>query len=145
MAAVGTRRALAPNHRTVYTALRRAGRPVTAYQLIDAVRPAGISAPPTVYRALARLIAEGHAHRLESLNAFVACAHGQPHTGATVFMICEDCGAAEELMDETIATHLQERARESGFLTETTTIEMRGYCGACATQQPGQTLGDRGP
>lgn len=136
MARTRTAQGLAPNHRTVFAALRQAERPLTAYQLIDAVRPAGISAPPTVYRALARLIAEGHAHRLESLNAFVACAHQHPHAGATVFMICDGCGKADEVTDADVAITLAGRARERGFLTDSTTIEMRGHCKACATQSP---------
>ena len=125
---------LAPNHRTVFTALRKAGRPVTAYQLIDAVRPAGISAPPTIYRALERLIAEGQAHRLESLNSFVACTQDHPHTGTTVFMICDDCGNADEITDEEVAVQLESRTREVGFLAGSTTIEMRGHCEACAAR-----------
>ena len=125
---------LAPNHRTVFAALRKAGRPMTAYQLIDAVRPQGISAPPTVYRALDRLIAEGSAHRLESLNAFVACTHDHTHAGATVFMICDDCDKAEEISDPDVAVRLESRAREFGFQTQSTTIEMRGHCEACTRQ-----------
>ena len=134
MARSKTAQPLAPNHRTVFAALRKAGRPVTAYQLIDAVRPAGIFAPPTVYRALERLIVEGQAHRLESLNAFVACTHDHPHTGTTVFMICDDCGNADEITDEEVAVQLESRTREVGFLPGSTTIEMRGHCEACAAR-----------
>ncbi|MGB0749001.1 MAG: Fur family transcriptional regulator [Magnetospiraceae bacterium] len=125
---------MAPNHQTVFAALRRAKRPMTAYQLIDAVRSAGISAPPTVYRALERLIAQGLAHRLESLNAFVACTHDHAHKGATVFLICEDCHGAEEFADAAIARRLTARAKESGFHPYSTTIEMRGHCRSCANQ-----------
>ncbi len=52
-----------------------AGRPVSAYEIIDSLRDKAILAPQTVYRSLDRLIASGAAHRLESLNAFVACSH----------------------------------------------------------------------
>jgi len=107
---------------------------MTAYQLIDAVRPQGISAPPTVYRALERLIGEGHAHRLESLNAFVACTHEQAHSGVTIFMICEECGEADEISDQGIATLLQGCAHKIGFRSHSTTVEIRGHCTACADQ-----------
>ncbi|HJN25269.1 MAG TPA: Fur family transcriptional regulator [Rhodospirillales bacterium] len=125
---------LAPNHRAVFTALRKAGRPMTAYQLIDAVRPQGISAPPTVYRALDRLIAEGQAHRLESLNAFVACTHDHPHSGVAIFMLCEECGEADEITDQDVAVLLEGCAHKIGFQSRSTTIEMRGHCTACVDQ-----------
>lgn len=134
MAGIKIAQSLAPNHRTVFAALRKAARPVTAYQLIDAVRPAGISAPPTVYRALDRLIAEGHAHRLESLNAFVACTRDHPNTDVTAFLICDDCGQAEEITDAKVGARLEGRARDVGFHTGSTTIEMRGHCRACASR-----------
>ncbi len=129
-------RALAPNHQTVFSALKRAARPLTAYQLIDAVRASGISAPPTVYRALARLIEDGRAHRLESLNAFVACTHSHDSHGSTVFMICDDCGSAEEFTDHAIAERLDERARETGFRPKAAAIEIHGSCSACSKDSP---------
>lgn len=125
---------LAPNHRKVFAALRKAKQPLTAYQLIDAVRSAGISAPPTVYRALDRLIAEGYAHRLETLKAFVACTHDHQQTEATIFMICDGCGQAEEIIDSDVGARLEKRARDVGFHTEPATIEMRGYCRDCISQ-----------
>src|SRR6266568_4535903 len=47
------------NHEQVYRVLRSAQGLMTAYEILDAVRPKGISAPPTVYRALNRLMHEG--------------------------------------------------------------------------------------
>jgi Fur family zinc uptake transcriptional regulator len=55
-----------------------AGKPIKAYDLLDKVREgegAGAAAPPTVYRALDFLLANGFIHKLESVNAFVACHH----------------------------------------------------------------------
>ncbi len=126
-----TQRPLAPNHRLVFDALKSAGRPVTAYELIDRVRDAGIKAPPTVYRALTRLIEEGLAHRLETLNAFVACCHGTHHQGAVVFAICDDCGAAAEFADEIVSARLQERANDTGFEITRAVVELAGRCQAC--------------
>jgi hypothetical protein len=65
---------------------------MTAYEILDAVRDKGITAPPTVYRALNRLVEEGLAHRVESINAYVACAHSHHSDGAVVFAICDNCG-----------------------------------------------------
>jgi Fur family zinc uptake transcriptional regulator len=77
----------------------------------DAVRGQGITAPPTVYRALNRLVDEGLAHRVESLNAYVACAHSQHGEGAAIFSICQECGAVEEIDDKASVTRLRAAAR----------------------------------
>ena len=53
--------------------LAGADKPLSAYDVIDALRDHGRVAPPTVYRALQKLIDEGLAHRLETRNAYVAC------------------------------------------------------------------------
>lgn len=124
-------RPLAPKHALVYDALKRAGRPVTAYELIDAVRPAGISAPPTVYRALNRLIADGLAHKLETLNAFVACTHTHSTESVPVFEICDSCGDANEYADADIGKYLLHRAAAHGFSVDSVSIEMHGACRRC--------------
>ena len=72
----------------IVEALRDLGRPVGAYELMDRLREkVSPLAPPTVYRSLDRLVAGGRAHRLHSLNAFIACRH-LSHKGAAVFAIC---------------------------------------------------------
>ena len=63
--------------RRVLELLWESGRPTGAYELIEAVklgasRPVG---PPTVYRALEFLMAQGLVSRIESLNAYVPCVH----------------------------------------------------------------------
>ena len=73
------------NNEQVYRVLRSAQGPMTAYEILDAVRPQGISAPPTVYRALNRLMREGLAHRVESKNAYVACSDPQRRQASTVY------------------------------------------------------------
>lgn len=82
--------------RHVLKALLAGRHPLKAYDLTHALAEGGRSAaPPTVYRALKFLIAMGLAHRIETLNAFVACRFpGDPHLAG--FHVCERCGAAEE-------------------------------------------------
>lgn len=122
---------LAANHQWVYRALHASGSPMTAYEVLDAVRRHGISAPPTVYRALSRLVEEGLAHRLESINAYVACAEPQHRHSAAAFTICSDCGAIEEMVDPAVVKRLHTRATDSGFKVNDTTIELRGRCADC--------------
>jgi Fur family zinc uptake transcriptional regulator len=87
--------------RRVLKALLAAGRPLKAYELMHLLAEAGRTpAPPTVYRALRFLIGVGLAHRVESLNAFIACRFpGEAHLAG--FHVCVRCGSADEFrLDE---------------------------------------------
>jgi Fur family zinc uptake transcriptional regulator len=115
-------------------ALQRAKAPASAYMLLEQLREHGLRAPLQVYRALAKLVDEGMVHRLDSLNAFVACAH--PHDGAhdhgrLVFAICKQCGTVEEFADGAIGKRLTSWAAEHAFKIEETTLEVRGLCVRC--------------
>jgi Fe2+ or Zn2+ uptake regulation protein len=54
-------------------------------------------APITVYRALDFLMENGLVHRIESRNAFLACAHDHDATSMVAFLICERCGSVGEI------------------------------------------------
>jgi len=56
------------------------GKAVKAYDLLDRLKPdVGSPKPPTVYRALEFLSRHGLIHRVEALNAFIACDHNHLH------------------------------------------------------------------
>lgn len=114
----------------VYAFLAAQERPQTAYQILDALRSEGVSAPMTVYRALEKLVADGRVHRLESLNAYVAC-HDPSHAGPAAFAICNDCGVVSEEVDGTLARDVSLVAGRLDFEAERSVIEIRGRCGAC--------------
>jgi hypothetical protein len=50
---------LSRNQTEILSCLRKSKEPMSAYAILDQVRTAGISHPPTVYRALAELIEKG--------------------------------------------------------------------------------------
>jgi Fur family transcriptional regulator, zinc uptake regulator len=124
------RRSAADQDKIIVEALRGAGRPVSAYELIEQVRGHGVTAPPTVYRALQRLIEDGLAHRLESLNAFVACNHPH-HPGKAVFAICDACGTVTEFDSASAIKTLQTWAKSNAFQVRSMTLELRGRCASC--------------
>jgi len=130
MKQAGVKKRHAANHELVFAALRKTARPLTAYELLDRLRSHGVSAPPTVYRALDRLIDDGRAHRLESLNAFVACAHPQ-HGEAAVFAICHGCGTVEELSDSGVNKRVAEVVRDAKFDLDRAVLELHGHCDDC--------------
>lgn len=124
------RRLRGENDEIVFSVLSRADRPLTAYELLGRLRTKGIMAPPTVYRSLDRLIKDGRAHRLESLNAFVACAKPHHRTSA-IFAICRKCGTTAELSDHKLAPQISDWAKRLRFHAEESILEIRGECSAC--------------
>ncbi len=125
---------LTRNQSLVFNALGKAEGPLSAYGILDEVRAAGIRAPLQVYRALDQLMELGLVHRLESLNAFVACCRPDDHAeGAMIaFAICEGCGQVSEFSDAEVARRLSRWTTAHAFHPTKTTIEIRGHCPACA-------------
>lgn len=117
--------------RRVLELLLRSGDPVKAYDLMAAFGEAGAgpAKPPTVYRALEFLERQGFVHRIESLNAYVACRRsGENHAAA--FLICDCCGAAREVEPPPRA-EVAELAAGTGYEVRSVMLEARGLCGAC--------------
>ncbi len=133
--------ALTKNQTLVFDVLERSDAPMSAYTILDKLRDHGFRAPLQVYRALDKLTEFGMVHRLESLNAFVACAHreseccgaGHGHGHGTVaFAICESCNQVFEFHDHKVDHNLGDWAKSKGFKPSKTTIEIRGLCEKCA-------------
>ena len=127
---------LTRNQSLVLGVLKQAAAPRSAYDILDGLRGEGFRAPLQVYRALEKLMEIGLVHRLESLNAFVACSDPHDHAahshGVTAFAICEDCGSVTEFHDDTIEGRLSAWQRSKHFKPEKTTIEIRGHCRDCS-------------
>ncbi len=131
---------LTPIRARVLTLIAEQGKPIKAYDLLDRIRAdkaldedsAGAAAPPTVYRALDFLLANGFIHKLESVNAFVACHHPNTAQHSVPFLICDRCHSAVELEDERVVAQLDEKARALGFLPQAQTLEVHGICARCA-------------
>ncbi len=127
-----------------FTPVRRAAleillgehRAMGAYELLDRLHAAGFGAqPPVAYRALDFLVANGFVHKIERLNAFIACAHpGETHSPA--FLICRQCEAVAEAQSAPARGSLGEAARATGFRIERTVVEALGLCPACAGTPP---------
>ena len=100
---------LTRNQALVFDALSASEAPLSAYTILDKLRGDGFRAPLQVYRALEKLQDLGLVHRLESINAFVACAHPDQDCcshGLTAFTICESCGKVTEFHDHMIEERL---------------------------------------
>ena len=126
---------LTPIRARVLGLVAQAGKPIKAYDLLEQVREgegAGAAAPPTVYRALDFLLANGFIHKLESINSFVACHHPNSAQHSVPFLICDRCHSATELEDASIVAKLDAAARALGFAPQAQTLEVHGLCARCA-------------
>ncbi len=126
---------LTPIRSRVLSLIAEAGKPVKAYELLDLARAqkgVGADAPPTVYRALDFLMANGFVHKLESVNAFVACHHPNSDQHSVPFLICDRCHSAVELEDREVVAQLEARAKALGFQPQAQTLEVHGLCARCA-------------
>ncbi|MFV0475128.1 MAG: Fur family transcriptional regulator [Pikeienuella sp.] len=107
-----------------------------AYELLKRLEAEGFGGqPPVAYRALDFLVAHGFAHRIERLNAFVACMRpGEGHDPA--FMICRRCRAVAETEADPARDALGRDARAAGFEIERTMVEIEGLCPKCRAGAP---------
>ncbi|NIY72389.1 transcriptional repressor [Marivivens donghaensis] len=117
-----------PVRKRVLEILLEAHTAMGAYDVLARLDAEGLgSKPPVAYRALSFLVEQGFAHRIEKLNAFVACSHPAA-THSPAFMICRSCNTvAEADMPETFGAP----AEQAGFTIEKTVIEAEGICQNC--------------
>jgi Fur family zinc uptake transcriptional regulator len=124
------------NDQSVLNALGGSSRPLSAYDILGRARGDSLKAPVQVYRSLQKLERRGFVHRIEALNAFVACAdHAHEHDHASCdhrpgFVICRDCGTVREFEDEHVG-EIAERAAGEGFAIDLVSLEVYGRCTAC--------------
>jgi len=115
----------------VLTVLQESHGPLTAYDILRNLSAAHPKiAPTTVYRALSTLAERGCVHRIESLNAYMACDSVSPDFGA-ILSICNDCGTVEERIAPDLVTQLSSVISKSGFAPTRHAIEVHGLCGSC--------------
>lgn len=117
----------------VLAVLNDHGAPLSAYEVLGDMRQVSPKiAPPTVYRALATLIERGQVHRIESMNAFMACKCDR-HQTASILSICDDCGTVQESVAPELLQALSSLAGQSGFSTSRHVVELHGQCANCTT------------
>lgn len=117
-----------------------ADRAMGAYELIEVLRhrtsrPVG---PPTVYRALEFLMAQGLVSKIESRNAYAPCAHPE-RAHDCHFFLCSSCGASAEWEDERIGRLLAEDAAALGYRVTRPMVEVEGTCRRCIEAGPVST------
>ena len=118
----------------VFEALVARDTPASAYDIAEGVgaRRGRRVAANTVYRILDLFVRTNLARRVESANAYVA----NPHPGCRhdcIFLICDSCGKATHIDDDSLTGALREAAQKAGFADVRPVVEIRGLCSRCAT------------
>lgn len=128
---------LTPVRRRTLEILLEGHRALGAYEVLDRLKEEGFGAqPPVAYRALDFLTSNGFAHKIERLNAFIACSHpGNAHDPA--FLICASCGLVAEAESDPSSSRLAKIAKESGFSITRSVLEAEGLCPNCSTENAG--------
>lgn len=114
----------------VVDALDGRGDAVTAQELHQQLRRrAGSPGLATVYRTLAALADAGELDTFvrDGEQAFRRCGGAHHH-----HLICDSCGAVEEVAGAEIEAWVRRSARRRGFTVRTHTAEIYGVCGNCS-------------
>jgi Fur family transcriptional regulator, zinc uptake regulator len=117
----------------VYAALSAHDRPTSAYDIAEGVstlRRKRVAAN-SVYRILDLFVRTNLARRIESANAYIANSHpGCRHD--CIFLICDSCGQAVHVDDDSLTGALVTAAKKAGFADVRPVVELRGHCAMCS-------------
>ena len=132
---------LTPLRKKVLQLLLESEGPAKAYDLLEHLGDDGAAKPPSVYRSLDFLLEMGLAHKIESLNAYVACGHWK-HGHAAVFLICDKCGTAGELHANDSVKKLTQEVESVNFKMRSAVIEIRGCARSAQRRMAGAAAGN---
>lgn len=120
-----------PQRRRVLEIVGSGHTAIGAYDILGRLGGgARVLAPVLVYRALDFLVRIGSVHRVECLNAYVAC-QAACHGGWAQLLICQRCHGVAELGSSAIHDAIAAGAAAADFLVTRPIVEIEGYCRAC--------------
>ena len=120
-----------PTRRLVLDIIAKAKKPITAYEVLDALKPhVKNPKPPIVYRATDFWQEHNFIHKIQSLNAFMTCREGHQHSGSQ-YMICDTCGDVTEIHLCSMPDTISKAAKKSGFTADFWNLELHGRCQRC--------------
>ncbi|MGX5915617.1 zinc uptake transcriptional repressor Zur [Aliidiomarina sp. Khilg15.8] len=124
---------LTPARREVFSLLTKQDGAIGAYDLLEQLKQSTPNAkPPTIYRALDFLQAQGFVHKISSSNAYVLCSHFEQQHPVQM-LICRDCGNVQEIHSDGVHEQFITQAQAQGFQVEQQTVEALGLCNQCST------------
>lgn len=122
---------MTPARREVFNLLSEQEGAIGAYDLLDKLKKEVPNAkPPTIYRALDFLQAQGFVHKISSSNSYVLCSHFEKQHPVQM-LICRSCGNVQEIHSDGVHEQFVSQAQAQGFLVEQQTVEALGLCESC--------------
>ena len=118
----------------VMNLLSKSKGPLSAYQILYDLNDHGFRGPTQVYRVLDKLLELGLVHRLESMNAFVACQQekcDEKNKEINLFTICKICGSVQELLSNGLKNIVKSLSKDNNFLLKSSVLELNGVCSKC--------------
>ena len=73
----------------------------------------------------------GFVHKIQGLNAFIACSHPN-YSHSPAFVICRKCERVAEIDDKKSGINFQNPSIDN-FIIEKTTVELTGVCTKCSS------------
>ncbi|MBK8176036.1 MAG: transcriptional repressor [Rhodospirillales bacterium] len=123
---------LTDQRRRVFAIVAAEHKAIGAYDILAQLAQRGRPpAPVSVYRALEFLVENGLVHRVESLNAYVACARNDVRHRAQ-FLVCKKCRTVAEIHSPLIEDAIAAGAQAAGFVPHAQIVEVAGLCRICA-------------
>lgn len=106
-------------------------KPSRAYDLLEKLRDDGFcDKPPTIYRALDFLIENKIVHKLNTINAYIAC-FGEESEEISCFLICEICQEVEEFQNKNLTKVLINIGKKRGVKIKNLNLEIGFKCKEC--------------
>lgn len=120
----------------ILTVLLTAGAPLSAYDIVERYREQYDEVLPamSVYRILHLLVEHKIAHKLQTTNQFLACAHITCNHEHEVpqFLICDSCHGVEEVgLRRALVKELHQSVQKTGFEVANQQLELHGLCSRC--------------
>ena len=108
-------------------------KPMGAYEILNVLSSDTRKInPPTIYRAIEFWHQHGFVHKIESINAYIACCHHKYHKNFCIF-ICNKCHSAIELELKQLSTLISNIATKENLIISESITEMYGQCQRCQT------------
>lgn len=121
----------------VLNALRQGKKPLSAYALLEKLHQTGIHSSPIVYRALNALQKKGLAHKINRLNAYVACNCNHSHRHElSILTVCQQCDHVEELHQKPVIAHINALREMGVLLSPEAVVELPVICTQCVPIVP---------
>ena len=126
---------VSPKTRKVFEFIESSKSPLGAYDLLNDqnLRTIGFKAPTQIYRALKQLLDLRLIHKVESLNAFVACCK-EHEKGPSILAICDNCGQVQDIPAEDLAAQVEREVGKKFPGLKELNIELKGVCEACTSE-----------